>query len=290
MALGGAGDAATQARRLRSTRSLWDPNSVDESWIGEVVRLIPRMRSWVAADYPGTKIAISEYNWGGYESINGALAQADVLGIFGREQLDLATLWTAPDTGQPVAHAFRLFRNYDGAGSRFGQTSVRAASTDQARVAVYAAERTDQAATLLLINKTTQPQSTPLAVAGFAPGAIAAVYRYSEANPTGIERLADVPFTSGGPGAPLQPPGGTLALPASSLTLIVLRAGGAAGDMNCDGNLDLADINPFVLALIDPEEYARQFPGCDIMRADVAPDGSLDGRDVQSFVTLLVGR
>ncbi|MEZ4616922.1 MAG: glycoside hydrolase family 44 protein [Caldilineaceae bacterium] len=31
--LSGAGDAATQARRLRSTRSLWDPTYVDESWI-----------------------------------------------------------------------------------------------------------------------------------------------------------------------------------------------------------------------------------------------------------------
>ncbi len=90
VALVEAGDVATQALRLRSTRSLWDPTYVDESWIaaagpaGGIVQLIPRMRGWVNAQYPGTKLAITEYNWGAPEHINGALAQADVLGIFGR--------------------------------------------------------------------------------------------------------------------------------------------------------------------------------------------------------------
>jgi hypothetical protein len=88
VALSDAGDAATQARRLRSTRSLWDPTYADESWIagvaeGPYVRLIPRMQEWVNAYYPGTKLAITEYNWGALDHINGALAQADVLGIFG---------------------------------------------------------------------------------------------------------------------------------------------------------------------------------------------------------------
>ena len=90
------------------------------------VRLIPRMREWVAANYPGTKLAITEYNWGGLEHINGALAQADVLGIFGREGLDLATLWGPPASNQPGAFAFRMYRNYDGAGHGFGDISVAA--------------------------------------------------------------------------------------------------------------------------------------------------------------------
>jgi len=98
VALSDAGSAATQALRLRSTRSLWDPTYVDESWIDNgweagIVKLIPRMKAWVTANYTGTQLAITEYNWGGLEHINGAVAQADVLGIFGREGLDLATLW-----------------------------------------------------------------------------------------------------------------------------------------------------------------------------------------------------
>jgi hypothetical protein len=59
-----------------------------------------------------------------------------VLGIFGREGLDLATLWTAPSAVQPIANAFRLYRDYDGQGGRFGDTRIHAASADQGRLAI----------------------------------------------------------------------------------------------------------------------------------------------------------
>src|SRR5207244_3894659 len=118
-ALSAAGDVNKKALRLRSTRALWDPTYLDESWINDYVRLIPRMRDWVSGHYPGTKLALTEYNWGGLEDINGALAQADVLGIFGREGLRLATIWDGPTPTQPGAYAFRIYRNYDGLGHGF---------------------------------------------------------------------------------------------------------------------------------------------------------------------------
>ena len=89
------GDAATQAARLQATRSLWDPTYVENDWIGQYfgdIDLIPRMKSWINQYYPGTKTAISEYNFGALDSMNGALAQADALGIFGAQGLDLADL------------------------------------------------------------------------------------------------------------------------------------------------------------------------------------------------------
>ena len=58
---------AMQQRRNRSTRSLWDPNYTDETWIGDKVRLIPRMKEWVNAYYPGLETGITEYNWGADE-------------------------------------------------------------------------------------------------------------------------------------------------------------------------------------------------------------------------------
>src|SRR5262249_3568715 len=142
VALSTAGDKATQALRLRSTRSLWDPTYKDESWISDMapgglaVDLIPRMQTWVNANDPGTKLAISEYKWGGLESMNGALAEADVLGIFARENVALACLWGAPAAGAPGEFAFRMLRNYDGAGGAFGNAWVLSASTDQDKVAV----------------------------------------------------------------------------------------------------------------------------------------------------------
>lgn len=200
-----AGNADMQALRLRSTRSLWDPTYVDESWIsddgtdGGVVKLIPRMRAWVNNYYPGTRLAISEYNWGALDHINGALAQADVLGIFGREGLHLATLWEPPGPDQPGAFAFRLYRNYDGSGGKFGDISVKAVSTNQGRLAVYAAEESGTGAlTIIVINKTGGALTAPLSLLNFAPSTGAAsVYRYSAADLTRIVHPADKAIING---------------------------------------------------------------------------------------------
>jgi hypothetical protein len=219
VSLSSAGSSATQALRLRSTRSLWDSTYTDESWIGEPVYLIPRMKQWVSDNYTGTKLAITEYNWGALDHINGALTQADVLGIFGREGLDLATLWGPPDASSaPGVFAFRMYRNYDGAGSTFGETSLRAASTDQDKVAIYAAQRSgDGALTLMMINKTGQALTSTVTLTNFQPGATALVYRYSAANLAAIVHEPNQIVTAGG---------FTAVFPANSITLIVIPPGG----------------------------------------------------------------
>jgi len=240
VALTTAGGSAMQALRLRSTRSLWDPTYRDESWIGgddqapdmRYVRLIPRMHDWVNTYYPGTKLSITEYNFGGLESLNGALAQADVLGIFGREDLDFATLWNYPNPGGdplgydhfetlPGAYAFRIYRNYDGAGSKFGDTSLQALSADQSQLAIYAAQRTsDSAVTLIIINKTGATLTGNVALSGFTPDATAQVYRYSASNLSSIVRQADQAVTSNGFSA---------SFPANSITLVILPGSGGGG-------------------------------------------------------------
>ncbi len=214
-----AGDAATQAQRLRSTRSLWDASYVDESWINPSngfgpIRLIPRFREWVSMHYPGTKTAITEYNFGGLEALNGALTQADVLGIFGREQLDLATIWDPPTASQPGAYAFKMYLNYNGLGSKFGETSIGASSADQGQLSIYAAQRTsDQALTLMLINKTGNPLTSSLNLSGFSPANTAQVYQYSGANLAAIVHQPDQTVT---------PTGFTATYPANSITLLVI--------------------------------------------------------------------
>jgi len=115
---------ATQLLRNQSTRSLWDPNYTDQSYVNTQIDLIPRLRGWVNSFYPGTKVAITEYNWGAEGHMNGATVEADVLGIFGREDLDMGVRWEAPAPGTPTYNAFKLYRNYDGQLSTFGNTSV----------------------------------------------------------------------------------------------------------------------------------------------------------------------
>jgi len=229
-----AGGASLQALRLRSTRALWDPTYRDESWIGgndqepdqRYVRLIPRMHGWVDTYYPGTKLAITEYNWGGLESINGALAQADILGIFGREGVDLANLWNYPlpdgsDTlgydhfeSLPGAYAFRMFRNYDGSGGQFGETGISAVNTNQAQLSVYAAQReSDSALTIVAINKTGGSINSNVNLANFIPNGNVQVYSYGTANLNSIIHQPDLGVDHSGL---------TYTFPANSITLFVI--------------------------------------------------------------------
>jgi YD repeat-containing protein len=64
---------------------------------------------------------------------------------------------------------------------------------------------------------------------------------------------------------------------------------GLRGDLNCDGLLNTFDIDPFVLALTNPDAYAAAFPACDRMLADVNCDGSVNTFDIDPFVLCLTG-
>lgn len=208
-----------QLRRNRSTRSLWDPNYVDETWINDKVQLIPRLRS--LADtyyYAGTPIGITEYNWGAENHINGATTQADIYGIFGREGLDIGARWTTPGTTTPTYKAMKMYRNYDGNGSSFGDTSVLAASSANAdNVSVFAAERSsDGAVTVMVIAKVLSGSTqVTMNLSNFAPGAASQVWQLTSAN--AINRLADVALS----GQSLS-----VNVPAQSVTLFVIPASG----------------------------------------------------------------
>jgi len=209
----------TQLLRNKSTRSLWDPNYVDQSWIGTQVMLIPRLRGWVNANYyPGTPIGITEYNWGAEPYINGATTQADILGIFGREGLDLAARWTTPDATTPTYKAIKIYRNYDGNKSTFGDTSVSASGPNPDNVAVFAAQRTaDSALTVMVINKyLTGNTPVSLALNNFASNGTAQVYQLTSTN--AITRLTDLSFSGSTP---------AFTAPAQSITLLVFPVGTA---------------------------------------------------------------
>jgi hypothetical protein len=61
------------------------------------------------------------------------------------------------------------------------------------------------------------------------------------------------------------------------------------GDANGDDSVDVSDVEPFILALVDPDEYNNQYAGC-LPTCDVNRDGAVDGLDVQAFVDLLLRR
>ncbi len=210
---GDAGDTAKQARRLRAVRYYWDPAYPVDGGTAQFPGLIPMMRDWIAAEYPGTRLAITEYSFGALNHINGALAQAEALGVFGREGVDLATLWETPGLNDPGAFAFRMYRNYDGRGSTFGDYGLPATSEDVDRLSVFAAVRqSDGVLTAMIINKSLQDLETNVSVTGrHLRGTTARVYRYSASDLASIVRQPDM-FLSGSTVA--------LVVPAQSITLL----------------------------------------------------------------------
>jgi Glycoside hydrolase family 44 len=117
-------DPDTNALRIRSTRGLWDPHYVEESWIKESVHLIPRMRAWSDTFYPGLKLSIGEYSFGAERHMSGGLALAEALGRFGQQGLYSAFYWVYPPENSPAFYAFRAFRDFDGKGSTFQALSM----------------------------------------------------------------------------------------------------------------------------------------------------------------------
>jgi hypothetical protein len=233
-----AGDTGVQQARMNSTRAFWDPTYTDPNLPQpnyvtdanytascntplQAPQLLPMMHGWVAKDYPGTKIAIDEYNWGGLESINGAVTQADILGIFGEYGLDLGTLWPtqAPSTQLPGTMAFAMYRNYDGAKSTFGDMALASTSANQAQLSIYGAVRTsDGAVTVMVINKTYGDLTETLNLANVTSTGPAKAYLYSNANLNAIVAQPNIPL-----GAPAA--GSTILIttfPAQSITLLVI--------------------------------------------------------------------
>jgi hypothetical protein len=236
-----AGDTGAQVARLNSTRVFWDPTYTDPNYPqpnyitdanftsscsppAQAPQVIPMMQSWIKNDYPGTKTAITEYNWGGQESINGALAQADILGIFGSYGLDVGTLWGAPDptTQVPGLKAFQIYRNYDGNNSTFGNQALASTSTNQGQLAVYGALRSsDNSYTIVVLNKTFGDLTSTVSLAHHTAAAneTAKVYLYSNANLSTI--VAQTPV------AVAPPATGTTStitttFPAQSITLLIV--------------------------------------------------------------------
>jgi len=189
------------AARKQAPRSLWDSTYTETSWItgccsGGPIRLLPRLKDKITANYPGTRLAITEYNYGAANHISGAIAQADVLGIFGREGVFAANLWRLASNNSFLYGAFEIYRNYDGANGSFGNTSIRAANTDIVNASVYASVDTGTPGRMVIvcINKSDSAQTAGIAVTHTAQFNKAEVYQLTSANST-PQRQADIDIT-----------------------------------------------------------------------------------------------
>ena len=175
------------AARIQSPRSLWDPGYKESSWVtnsaGGAIRLLPRLREKIDKYYPGTKLAMTEYYYGGGDHISGGIAQADVLGILGREGVFAAALWHMGRTQDRYIHAaFAMFRNYDGQQGAFGDTGLGVTGGDPARASLYASLDAQKRPVLVAINKTEAALSLRVELKDLPKAKSAGVFRLTAAD------------------------------------------------------------------------------------------------------------
>jgi len=207
-------EPAVARERLQRVRSLYDPEFKDGSWIGEPVKLLPRLNAWIAEACPSVKTAISEYRFS-YEpdGLTSALAQAEALAVFGREGVGLATTWGEITAGSKIEDAFRLYLDYDAKGaSALGGTSVEATTSDHVRLPAYAIEKGDK----LLVYLFSKSAQTSLDAKLVLPDGAKSVRYYRLAKDV---RLAEVP----GPALAAGATDLALKLPPWSATLAVVE-------------------------------------------------------------------
>lgn len=208
--------APVAAARIQAPRSLWDPTFKEESWITgnlrEPIRLLPRVREQIEKHYPGTRLAMTEYTYGAGDHISGGLAQADALGIFGREGLFAAAWWKTSKGDDRFGHGgFALYRDYDGKGGAFGDTGLAATCSDAAKASVYASRDAQGRLVLVAINKTTEPLPVRLNRANCPAAKSVTTYRMDDQHPQ-PQAAGETPV---GPG-PVE-----LTLPALSASTLV---------------------------------------------------------------------
>lgn len=143
------------ADRLQSVRTLYEKGFSENSWIGqwcmENVPILPTVQNSIDTYYPGTKLAITEYNFGGDDEPSGAIAQAEALGCYADANVYFASLWGGSDY---ILSGLRLYTNYDGKGGCFGETLMPASTGDVSKSSAYAAKNKDASlVTVMVTNK-----------------------------------------------------------------------------------------------------------------------------------------
>ena len=212
-------DAQVQAI-VQSPRSLWDPTFTENSWItgvlGGPINILSRLQAKIAANNPGMKLSITEYENGGFNHIAGTIAQADNLGIFGSMGLFAANFWPPSGAYSYTLAGFRAFRDFDGATANFGDTSLQSTSSDIASVVVYTSSDSTAPGRTVFVAINRSAVSKVTAINGHALAGAAHLYQMTAASTAGQSPVQPV-FVGL---VPASGPALTITLPAYSVTTI----------------------------------------------------------------------
>jgi hypothetical protein len=200
---------------VQAPRNLWDPTFTDPDnsnpWVNSVlggapIEMLPRLQAKINAEFPSIKLSISEYETGGFNNIAGTVAQADQLGVYASNGVFSGMFWPPSGTYDYVLAGFRAYRNFDGAGSNFGDTSVSTTSSNPGSVMAYVStdSTTPGRVVMVVINRANTTQVA--ALSGLSLSGTAQLYQMTATTATGQSPVKPVSI-------------GTMAVSGSSLTL-----------------------------------------------------------------------
>lgn len=262
----------TNKARLQAPRTLWDPTYIENSWIGQwkqdFLPILPNILESIENYYPGTKLAITEYDYGGGNHVTGGIAEADVLGIFGKYGVYLATFWGDASNNYTEA-GINLYTNYDGKGGKFGDTSVKCETSDIETSSAYASivGEDDGKLHVILLNKSYDtPTTFNFSIDSSKNYTVGNVWAFDRGSAnitrrTSITNIEDNAFT--------------YTVPALTACHIVLEASQPVlyGDVNNDSKVnsrDLMFLKHYLLGRIEDINLAA---------ADIYLDGAVNSTD-----------
>jgi len=278
------GGGANAEARMQAPRTLWDSDYIEDSWIGQwfsrYLPLLPNIIDSINTYYPGTKLSITEYSYGAADHISGGIAMSDVLGIFGKYGLYLSAYWHLGGDHDYVSAAYKIYRNYDGANSTFGDTKVYSQMSDKENSSIYASvfEGNDSELNLIVVNKnfdfSIDGTFNIISPQNFTFGRVWA-FDESSSNITEIAPISAIAANSF-----------SYTVPALTVCHIVLQAEcPLAADLTGDCDVDWQDVDMFVQQWLDrstpplPRLYSGE-PLCEtIIPGDINGDCKVDFKD-----------
>jgi len=173
--------------RLQAPRTLWDSTYIEPSWQSDFgpMQVLKMIGSFMSNNSHEIKMSVSEYYYGAFDHISGGIAQADALGIFGKEGVYFASLWPnwgdfEGDLDGQIRNAFDLYLNYDGKGGEFGNSSVFAKTNNVENSSVYASKDLSGVLHVIAINKSSKNTTVNMVIDNFVADKGISVYSFDK--------------------------------------------------------------------------------------------------------------
>jgi hypothetical protein len=216
--------------RMQAPRTLWDTSYVcpnnntypngEESWINQpywaqYFPILTRFKADIQNYYPGTKISITEYAYGPDAHWSTGIATTDFLGICGKYGVYIANYW---GNHNYVDAAIKMYRNYDGDHSTFGDLNIPASMSNKVDSSIYGSvsSANPDFLHLIVLNKNqTDSIAGTFNVAGTTAYTIGRVWAFDNNSTNITERAAISSITNNT---------FTYTIPKTSVCHIVLRA------------------------------------------------------------------